>query len=147
MGNCCRKKVSKSFSIEPVQKSSVRSNHRRLILRRELFLICLDTHPTAESSRLKTRLKGKFGSLISYNRERTLVDIVQLPESRKYLIIIFGEIQQKTLDLLINNSNVLAIYFYSTKSQFDHRKSNKVKGQFSNESQIEFSIENDFSLK
>jgi len=111
-------------------------------------LICLDTHPTAESSRLKTRFKGQFGSIVCYNRERILLDILQLPDVKKFLLIVFGNIEQKTLEQIVNNPNVLAIYFYSNDSQFDHQfKSHKIKGTFSNESQIEKSIRKQLSLK
>jgi hypothetical protein len=137
MGNCFRRTSQSSHeethyqSDLPKSRQTSRQISRRIP--RNIVLICLDVSPTADSSRLKTSLKGAFNDFVPFNSERRLLDLIKSTIGPKYVIVIVGKVQEDTVKSLVNSSKVTAIYLCLGEPKRDQiPQSVKIRGFFEN---------------
>ena len=140
MGNCCkpRSRGIKTRSPSPPVRPKTTS------VRGTSILVALDVSSTPESSRLKTSLKGRFGGLVPFNNQRQLLDQIESTHGYKYFIVIFDKVKTRTLESLVDNPKVVAIYLFFENPNYDQiPESTKIKGFFENQMDLERAIDHD----
>ena len=151
MGNCCR--GNSTNATEPGIEQSENVEHYKFdyikdkTLSKHLIVLCLDISPTAESSRLKTLLRGSVSEFASFNGERRLLDQIASTPKYTYLIIVIGKVKQTTLQELVDASNVTAIYLCLGIPRTDGiPQSQKIKGVYEHIVGLRKAIDADLSL-
>jgi hypothetical protein len=143
MGNCVGSTPSYFDEDEEYQYESY--SHNVQLSQKNFVFLCLDVFGTPESSKLKTSFKGTFTNFSAFNGEKRLMDQIKSTQGHKYVIIILGEVREHTMEYLVKNSNVVAIYLCVEYPEYDQLpQSPKIKGYFDNYIELEEGISNDF---
>lgn len=130
-----------------VRRKSLYDFPRPVSLSKSSVLVCLDICPTPSSSRLKTCLKGTFGSVVLFNSEKGLIDHIQSTIGCYYFIVIVGKVKEVTLQSLVKNSKIGSIYLCLGKEKEGKiPQSIKMKGFFEKQIELNRAIYHDVCL-